>query len=104
MQPPQVSSRGDLLLRSSCAFQEDPLAVLLKREIRELLITAVNELPEVERLVISLYYFAETAFGEATTKEIALKLAIRERQVRRIHWTAINNLRLSLDVEMKRIK
>jgi RNA polymerase sigma factor FliA len=100
-QSTQISSLGDLLLRGSCAFREDPLASLLKREIRQRLISAVNQLSDVERLVIFHYYFAETASGEAATKDIAMKLEIRERQVRRTHWSAIKNLRLSLDVQMK---
>ena len=47
----------------------DPLSRYLNGEMRERLTTAINDLPERERLVLTLYYYEET-----TMKEIGLIL------------------------------
>ena len=56
--------------------EDDPLFRYLDGEMRERLTKAINELPERERLVMTLYYYEET-----TMKEIGLILGIAEPRV-----------------------
>jgi RNA polymerase sigma factor FliA len=59
--------------------------------MRERLTTAINELPERERLVMTLCYYEET-----TMKEIGLILDVVESRVSQIHTSAILHLRAQL--------
>jgi RNA polymerase sigma factor FliA len=69
----------------------DPLSRYLNGEMRERLTTAINDLPERERLVLTLYYYEET-----TTREIALILDIVESRVWQIRASALRHLRALL--------
>ena len=71
--------------------EDDPLFRYLEGEMRERLTTAINELPERERLVMTLYYYEET-----TMKEIGLILDVVESRVSQIHASAILHLRARL--------
>ncbi len=57
-------------------------------EAREILLGAVNHLPEQERLVVALYYYEEL-----TLKEIGEVLGISESRVSQVHTKAIRRLR-----------
>jgi RNA polymerase sigma factor FliA len=59
--------------------------------MRERLTTAINELSERERLVLTLYYYEET-----TMKEIGLILGVVESRVWRIRASAVLHLRARL--------
>ena len=69
----------------------DPLSRYLNGEMRERLTTAINDLPERERLVLTLYYYEET-----TTKEIGLILGVVESRVWQIRASAVVHLRARL--------
>jgi RNA polymerase sigma factor for flagellar operon FliA len=70
---------------------EDPLFRCLKGELKQRLADAIEELPERERLVLTLYYFEEL-----TMKEIGLTLGVVESRVSQIHSTAVLRLRIAL--------
>jgi RNA polymerase sigma factor for flagellar operon FliA len=71
--------------------QDDPLFRYLHAEMRERLIEAIGDLPERERLVMTLYYYEET-----TMKEIGLILGVVESRVSQIHASAVLHLRARL--------
>jgi RNA polymerase sigma factor FliA len=71
--------------------EEDPLFRYLHAEMREWLIQAIAELPERERLVMTLYYYEET-----TMKEIGLILGVVESRISQIHASAVLHLRARL--------
>jgi RNA polymerase sigma factor FliA len=72
---------------------DDPLFRYLDGEMRERLTTAINELPERERLIMTLYYYEET-----TMKEIGLILGVVESRVSQMHASAILHLRARLAI------
>ncbi len=59
--------------------------------MRQLLIDAIEELPEKERMVLTLYYYEEL-----TMREIGLTLSVVESRVSQIHSAAVVRLRASL--------
>jgi RNA polymerase sigma factor for flagellar operon FliA len=70
---------------------EDPLFRCLQGEMKQRLIDAIEELPEKERMVLTLYYYEEL-----TMKEIGLTLGVVESRVSQIHSSAVVRLRTSL--------
>ncbi|QHN05474.1 FliA/WhiG family RNA polymerase sigma factor [Granulicella sp. WH15] len=70
---------------------EDPLFRCLKGEMKQRLADAIEELPEKERMVLTLYYFEEL-----TMKEIGLTLGVVESRVSQIHSAAVVRLRCAL--------
>jgi RNA polymerase sigma factor for flagellar operon FliA len=70
---------------------EDPLFCCLKSEMQTRLASAVDQLPERERLVMTLYYYEEM-----TMKEIGLTLGVVESRVSQIHASAVLHLRTLL--------
>jgi RNA polymerase sigma factor for flagellar operon FliA len=71
--------------------EDDPLFRYLEGEMRDRLTKAINNLPERERLVMTLYYYEET-----TMKEIGLILGVVESRVSQIHASAVLHLRARL--------
>jgi RNA polymerase sigma factor for flagellar operon FliA len=71
--------------------EDDPLFCCLRGEMRERLAGAIDELPERERLVVTLYYYEEM-----TMKEIGLALGVVESRVSQIHSSAVVHLRARL--------
>jgi FliA/WhiG family RNA polymerase sigma factor len=71
--------------------EDDPLFRCLQGEMRQMLIDAIEELPEKERMVLTLYYYEEL-----TMKEIGLTLGVVESRVSQIHSAAVVRLRASL--------
>lgn len=66
----------------------NPLEILKQSEMRDGLKEAIDNLPERERLVLSLYYYEEL-----TMKEIGSILSLTESRVCQIHTHAIFTLR-----------
>jgi len=66
----------------------DPQTLARISEIRQIMVDAIDQLPEKERLVISLYYYYEL-----TMKEIGEVLDITESRVSQIHTKAVLRLR-----------
>ena len=71
--------------------EEDPLFLCLAAESRQRLIDAIEELPEKERLVLTLYYYEEL-----TMREIGQTLGVVESRVSQIHSGAVRRLRAAL--------
>ncbi len=71
--------------------EEDPLFRCLHGEMEDRLAAAVGELPERERLVMTLYYYEEM-----TMREIGLALGVVESRVSQIHASAVLHLRAAL--------
>jgi RNA polymerase sigma factor for flagellar operon FliA len=77
--------------------QDDPLFCYLQAELRERLISAIKELSDRERLVMTLYYYEEM-----TMREIGDILKVAECRISQIHASAIRHLRALLDASPKR--
>ncbi len=71
--------------------EEDPLFRCLKGEMKQRLADAIDNLPEKERMVLTLYYYEEL-----TMKEIGLTLGVVESRVSQIHSSAVLRLRAAL--------
>lgn len=64
------------------------------KEIRRILASGVDKLPDRERLVVSLYYFEGLTF-----KEIGRVLGVSESRVYQLHTQAMNRLRTHMKSE-----
>lgn len=73
------------------APEDDPLFRCLKGEMKQRLADAIDDLPEKERMVLTLYYYEEL-----TMKEIGVTLGVVESRVSQIHSSAVVRLRASL--------
>ena len=73
---------------------DDALTLTRLKEIKEAVARAIEQLPEKERLVISLYYL-----DELTMKETGKVLGITESRVSQIHSQAVGRLRAKLRKE-----
>jgi len=71
--------------------EEDPLFRCLKGELEERLTYAIANLPDRERLVMTLYYYEEM-----TMREIGLALGVVESRVSQVHASAVVHLRAAL--------
>ncbi|HVW64171.1 MAG TPA: RNA polymerase sigma factor FliA [Nitrosospira sp.] len=81
----------DFLERNCSGSEPDPLASLLNDDLRELLIEAIGDLPEREKMLMGLYYEQELNF-----KEIGAVLGVSESRVCQIHNQAVARLRAKL--------
>lgn len=82
---------GDMIQDSD---SPDPLDMIEKEESKQLLIKAIEELPEKDRTVLALYYQEEL-----TLKEIGKVLDVSESRVCQLHTRALNRLRSKLEQE-----
>ncbi len=71
--------------------EDDPLFRCLQGEMKQRLAEAIGDLPERERLVMTLYYYEEM-----TMREIGLTLGVVESRVSQIHASAVLHLRTML--------
>jgi len=85
------SNFEDLLEQTSV----DPFSALSFAQIRGLVAQSITELPEKEKLVVSLYYFEEL-----TMKEIGLVLDYTESRISQMHSKAVMRLRAKLKKAM----
>ena len=69
----------------------DPQTQVRLSELKGIIATAIDTLPEKERLMVSLYYYEEL-----TMKEIGVVLDITESRVSQIHSKAVYHLRTKL--------
>jgi len=88
-----VSSRDEKekLLSYLINNDDDALSMTKLKELKVAMAQAIKQLPEKERLVISLYYL-----DELTMKETGKVLGITESRVSQIHSQAILHLRTKL--------
>ena len=84
---------GDLLQNLPDAEGKDPMSIAERGNLRELLAEAVAELPERERLVLSLYYR-----DELTMKEIGKAIGLTEGRVCQIHGQALLRCKARFEV------
>jgi RNA polymerase sigma factor for flagellar operon FliA len=69
----------------------DPLEMLNLQDLKKALTLAIAELPEKERLVLSLYYFEEL-----TMKEVGKVLNLTESRISQLHTQTVLRLRSKL--------
>ena len=69
----------------------DPEASLEQTEVKEALAEAISDLPEREKLVVTLYYYEEL-----TLREIGEVLGVTESRVSQLHTKAILRLKAHL--------
>jgi RNA polymerase sigma factor FliA len=81
----------DFLERNCADSNPDPLANLLDDNLRKVLIGAISDLPEREKMMMGLYYEQELNF-----KEIGAVLGVSESRVCQIHNQAVARLRAKL--------
>ena len=85
---PRDGKEEDLTDRVSASRDESPFTECLNLEMKELMARAIEDLPERERQVLSLYYFQEL-----TMKEIGALMGVGESRVSQIHSVAVSRLR-----------
>jgi len=71
--------------------EDDPLFKCLRGELQARLTEAIADLPDRERLVMTLYYYEEM-----TMREIGLALGVVESRVSQVHASAVLHLRSAL--------
>jgi RNA polymerase sigma factor for flagellar operon FliA len=71
--------------------EEDPLFQCLRGELQSRLTDAIANLPDRERLVMTLYYYEEM-----TMREIGLALGVVESRISQVHASAVVHLRAAL--------
>jgi RNA polymerase sigma factor for flagellar operon FliA len=71
--------------------EDDPLFRCLRGELEDRLADAIANLPDRERLVMTLYYYEEM-----TMREIGLALGVVESRVSQVHASAVAHLRAAL--------
>lgn len=82
----------DHFLDRLCADSDNtPLEILLNKKLRESLVTAIENLPQREKMVMGLHYEQEM-----NLREIGEVLGVSESRVCQIHAQAIARLRLRL--------
>lgn len=70
---------------------EDPVALFESEEVKDILASAIERLPERERIVVALYYYEGL-----TLKEIGQVLGVTESRVSQLHTKAVLRLRARL--------
>ncbi|MDD2432121.1 MAG: FliA/WhiG family RNA polymerase sigma factor [Clostridia bacterium] len=85
-----LSEEQDFSLKDNLFNSEspNPLQIIIKKEIKNILMQAIERLPEKEKLVISLYYF-----HDLSNKEIAQVMELSPSRISQLHTKAIFRLR-----------
>jgi RNA polymerase sigma factor FliA len=87
-QGPASEDKSALLEALLSREDQDPLELLNLHDLKKALTEAIAELPEKERLVLSLYYFEEL-----TMKEVGKVLNLTESRISQLHTQAVLRLR-----------
>ena len=90
-QGPASEDKTNLLEALLTREDQDPLEVLNLQDLKKALSLAIAELPEKERLVLSLYYFEEL-----TMKEVGKVLHLTESRISQLHTQTVLRLRSKL--------
>jgi RNA polymerase sigma factor for flagellar operon FliA len=88
-------SNGDkksLLAVLESSLESNPLSQLASAEVKKQLSQAIQELPEKQRIVLSLYYYEDL-----NLKEIGEVLEVTESRVSQLHTQAVLRLRSKLN-------
>jgi RNA polymerase sigma factor FliA len=89
--PPADEAAVEALALLPAGPQCDPFLQCQSSEMRRLLTAAISELPERERLVLTLYYYEEL-----TMREVGATLGVVESRVSQLHSSAMARLRVAL--------
>jgi RNA polymerase sigma factor for flagellar operon FliA len=76
----------------------NPLNTLTMKDFKQVVIDAINSLPEKQKLVLSLYYYEEL-----NLKEIGQVLSVTESRVSQLHTQAIVKLKLRLKKQLEEV-
>jgi RNA polymerase sigma factor for flagellar operon FliA len=87
-QGPASEDKSSLLEALLTRQDQDPLEMLNLQDLKKALTVAIGELPEKERLVLSLYYFEEL-----TMKEVGKVLNLTESRISQLHTQTVLRLR-----------
>ncbi|MFT6028345.1 MAG: RNA polymerase sigma factor for flagellar operon FliA [Oleiphilaceae bacterium] len=87
----ELNEHGELNLDDYGADSSSPVQSVVNEAFKSCLIKEIDNLPEREKLVLSLYYE-----GELNLKEIGLVLSVSESRVSQIHAQAAMRLRSRL--------
>src|SRR5918996_5766511 len=87
-QGPASEDKINLLEALLSREDQDPLEMLNLQDLKKALTQAIAELPEKERLVLSLYYFEEL-----TMKEVGKVLNLTESRISQLHTQTVLRLR-----------
>jgi RNA polymerase sigma factor FliA len=87
-QGPASEDKSGLLEALLTRQDQDPLEMLNLQDLKKALTLTIAELPEKERLVLSLYYFEEL-----TMKEVGKVLSLTESRISQLHTQAVLRLR-----------
>ena len=90
-QGPPSEDKMSLLEALLTREDQDPLEVLNLQDLKKALSLAIAELPEKERLVLSLYYFEEL-----TMKEVGKVLNLTESRISQLHTQTVLRLHSKL--------
>ena len=90
-QGPASEDKTNLLEALLTREDQDPLELLNLHDLKKALSLAIAELPEKERLVLSLYYFEEL-----TMKEVGKVLNLTESRISQLHTQTVLRLRSKL--------
>ncbi|HEX6495195.1 MAG TPA: FliA/WhiG family RNA polymerase sigma factor [Acidobacteriaceae bacterium] len=77
--------------------EDDPFLQCQSNEMRRLLAQAIEDLPERERTVLTLYYYEEL-----TMREVGATLGVVESRVSQLHSSAMARLRVALGAPARR--
>lgn len=88
---PADNSEDATLTLVAGRFEDDPFQVCHRGEMLRLLARAIDELPERERQILTLYYYEEL-----TMKEVGAVLGVGESRVSQIHTVAVGRVRARL--------
>ena len=94
-QGPASEDKINLLEALLSCEDQDPLEILNLQDLKKALTQAIEELPEKERLVLSLYYFEEL-----TMKEVGKVLNLTESRISQLHTQTVMRLRGKLKAYM----
>jgi len=75
---------------------ESPFESVQKQEMREILTEIIQQLPEREQLILSLYYYEEL-----TMKEIGQILGVNESRVSQLHTRTMLRMRAKLQARLR---
>lgn len=89
-----LQNQGNLINTNKTKFGDEPQKVIEYNELIEILGDNIDNLPEKEKTVITLYYYEEL-----TLKEISLVLGVSESRISQLHSKAILRLKSKLKRE-----
>lgn len=88
---PNQQDRKSLLECLENTSSKNPFTQLKSKGIRDILVKHIDELPEKQKLVLSLYYYEDL-----NLKEIGRILEVTESRVSQLHTQAVEKLRAKL--------